>query len=120
MRLMTRPVDASEGLLRVVSHYNFYSNLSVANPVNPSVTSMRQSVRCLRRCDKWDGVSADPVSLQAVTETCEAFRAASAHRIRGAFRGMPRPQTGQTPRIQHRHFGAVIAIRWPGDFWGVA
>jgi hypothetical protein len=27
---------------------------------------------------------------------------------------MPGAQTGETPYIQHHHFGAVIALRWPG------
>ena len=54
-------------------------------------------------------MSMEPVNLQTGAATCEAFRAASATKACGAFRDMPHARTGETPCIQHRHFGAVIA-----------
>jgi hypothetical protein len=33
---------------------------------------------------------------------------------------MPHTQPGEASYNQHRHFGAEIAIRRLGDFWGIA
>ena len=41
-----------------------------------------------------------------------AFRDTSAHRIYEAFRDIPYALLGETRYIQHRHFGAVIAIAY--------
>ena len=40
---------------------------------------------------------------------CGAFRDGPATKTHGAFRGMPQARTGETPCIQHRHLGALIA-----------
>jgi hypothetical protein len=38
----------------------------------------------------------------------------------GVFRDMPHARTGETPYIQRHHFGAAIALGWPGDTWFIA
>jgi hypothetical protein len=41
-----------------------------------------------------------------------AFRAATDTKTYGAFQGMPHTPTSETPRVQHRHLGAVIAVAY--------
>ena len=60
-------------------------------------------------------MSSEPVSLQAVTSTCGAFRDVATIKNFEAFLDMPHARTYETPCIQRRRSGAVIAFHWRGD-----
>ena len=73
------------------------------------------------RADQLDITSACGFDSRGVGEmagrraACGAFRAATARRICGASRDIPRARIGEMPYIQHFDFGAVIASNWSGD-----
>jgi hypothetical protein len=55
-----------------------------------------------------------------LTSAFVAFRAAPATETCVAFRDNAHALTGQIPYIQRHHFGAAIALGWPGDTWFIA
>jgi hypothetical protein len=84
------------------------SKLRNGSDTQPIRTAARYVTIC--HYDKGDGVSAEPVSLQAVTAICGAFRDASAQITAGDFGTCLTPEPAKRPTFNARHFGIVIAV----------